>query len=178
MTNSRMIYGAASLLFAAVAAGWDIKIRRIPNLLTAAALVTGLMLHLLCDGWKGMLASLIAAVIAGAIFLLFFIAGGMGGGDVKLIAAIACITGLQWTGYLLIFTSLVGGAMALVLAVARGSLFRTLANMFSLLRHHLALGLTPHPELNVENRATLRLPYAMAIAAGSFLTFYLQKVQG
>jgi prepilin peptidase CpaA len=50
--------------------------------------------------------------------------------------------------------------------------------MFALLRHHLALGLTPHPELNVENGAALRLPYAMAIAAGSFLTFYLQKVQG
>jgi prepilin peptidase CpaA len=156
----------------------DVTERRIPNYLTASGVAAGLLLHLSIDGWKGFLNGGAAALIAGLIFFIFFVAGGMGGGDVKLAAAVACLTGLQHLAYLLILTSLAGGAMAVWMAIGRGSLKSTAANVFHLFNHHVRKGLTPHPVLNVDNYATLRLPYGVAIAAGSFLTLYLARVQG
>jgi prepilin peptidase CpaA len=71
-------------------------------------------------------------------------------------------------------TALAGGVMAVGLAVARGRLQETLANVGAIASHHTHEGLQPHPDLNLKNAATLRLPYALAIAGGSMLTLYFQ----
>jgi prepilin peptidase CpaA len=64
--------------------------------------------------------------------------------------------------------------MAVLLALARGRLQQTIMNVGALASHHTHQGLQPHPELNLTNAHTLRLPYALAIAGGSLLTFYFQ----
>jgi prepilin peptidase CpaA len=64
--------------------------------------------------------------------------------------------------------------MAVVLALARGRLKQTLMNVGEIAAHHKQSGLQPHPDLNVKNVQTLRLPYALAIAGGSVLTLYFQ----
>ena len=78
---------------------------------------------------------------------------------------------------LLAFTAIAGGVMAAGLALARGQVKQTLFNVAELVTHHRSAGLTPHPEINVLNASTLRLPYALAITAGCALTLYLQGVQ-
>ncbi|WP_263356068.1 A24 family peptidase [Acidicapsa ligni] len=175
--GNQFVYCAAGFICAVIAAIYDLAVRRIPNYLTGAGLVVGLIIHFSLDGWRGALTSGSAALIAGVIFFIFFMAGGMGGGDVKLMAAVACLSGLQNLAYLLILTSLAGGVMAVLMALMHGSLKHTIGNVFSLANHHLHKGLAPHPNLNVDNNSTLRLPYGVAIAVGSFLTFYLQRVQ-
>ena len=129
-------------------------------------------------GWHGLFSALAAGLICGAIFFLFYMAGGMGAGDVKLIAAAGCFAGLPDTASLLCYTAIVGGVMALGLAMMRGRLGETLKNVVSIGRHHLQQGLAPHPELNVRNQAQLRLPYGVAIAAGCLLTIWLHRTQG
>lgn len=178
MQDHQVVFSTVAAAFAGIAALWDVQTRRIPNLLCAFALGTGLLLHFGIDGWHGMLTSLAAGLIAGSIFLVFFLAGGMGGGDVKLIAGIAALCGLPQLSYLLVFTALAGGAMALALIIRQGAVRSTLQNVGTLLGHHLHSGLTPHEELNVHNQATLRLPYGLAIAAGAGLTLYLQGNRG
>ena len=89
----------------------------------------------------------------------------MGAGDVKLIVAAGCLVGLSHSAYLLILTSLAGGVMGIGLALMRGQLKSTLFNVTTLATHHKHQGLTPHPDLNVRNAATLRLPYGLAIAS-------------
>ena len=39
--------------------------------------------------------SLAAGLIGGVLFLIFYLAGGMGAGDVKLITAVGCMAGSQ-----------------------------------------------------------------------------------
>jgi prepilin peptidase CpaA len=175
--EKELVYPAAASVFALVGAGYDLKSRRIPNFVTGPALLAGLLLHLTFDGWHGLLLSLAAGLICGAIFLIFYLAGGMGAGDVKLITAVGCLAGLSNSAYLLILTSLAGGAMGIGLALMRGQLRSTLMNVGALATHHRHQGLTPHPDLNVRNAATLRLPYGLAIAAGSCITLYLQGIQ-
>ena len=148
----------------------DVQTRRIPNWLTGPAMLAGLGLHLLAGGWREGGSSLLSLLLCGALFLLFHLAGGMGAGDVKLIAAEACLLNLQNAGSLLLYTVLCGGVMGLVLALWRGQMHRTVANMLALTFHHSRNGLQPHPELHVLNTKTLRLPYAVAIALGCVLT--------
>jgi len=167
------VYPAAATVVALLGAAFDIKSRRIPNFITGPAILLGLLLHLSLDGWHGLLTSLAAGLICGAIFLIFYLAGGMGAGDVKLIAAVGCIAGLADAGYLLVLTSLAGGMMGVVFAMMRGRLKETLLNVGAIASHHKEEGLKPHPDLNVLNASTLRLPYGVAIAAGSTITFYL-----
>ena len=161
---------AGSLLCAGIASFHDVRERRIPNLLTGPAIVAGLLLHLATGGWAQMGASALAGLIAGSIFLIFFLAGGMGAGDVKLMAAVGCIAGLSPLRLVMVSTVIFGGVFALVLAVYRGRLRQTLGNVIALMAHHRRQGLTPHPELNLANSATLRLPFALPIAAGCLLT--------
>jgi prepilin peptidase CpaA len=175
--SKELIYPAAATFCALAGAAFDLKSRRIPNFITGPALLTGLILHGMIDGWRGLLVSLAAGLVCGVIFLVFYLAGGMGAGDVKLITAVGCLAGFSNIAYLLILTSLAGGAMAIGLAFLRGQLKQTIFNVAALASHHQQQGLTPHPELNVLNASTLRLPYGIAIAAGSSITLLLSGLQ-
>ena len=172
--NPEFVYPVAASVCAAIGAAFDVKSRKIPNLLTGPSLLFGLGLHLALGGWHSLLSSLAAALICGAVFLVFYLAGGMGAGDVKLITAVGCIAGLSNSAYLLVLTALAGGVMAIGLALMRGRLKQTLFNVGAIANHHKESGLTPHPELHVRNANTLRLPYGLAIAAGCAITLYLQ----
>jgi prepilin peptidase CpaA len=175
--NIEVAYAACSLLCATVGAVYDVTIGRIPNAFTLPAIVFGLLLHFTLGGWRQLGTAAAAGLVCGLIFLLFHLAGGMGGGDVKLITAAGSIAGLSLMGPLLILTSLAGGVMAVSLALYRRRLKETLMNMCALAMHHGTEGLVPHPEFNIGNAQTLRLPYALAIAAGSALSLGLLLVQ-
>ena len=169
-----LTYPAAATACALVGSFFDVKSRRIPNFITFPSFLLGLCLHLALGGWRQLLSALAAGVICGLVFLVFYIAGGMGAGDVKLIMAVGCIAGLSHIAYLLVLTALCGGVMAVGLALARGKLQETFLNVGEIAAHHSHAGLQPHPDLNLSNVQTLRLPYALAIAGGSLLTLYFQ----
>ncbi len=172
--QSESTYPAIATACAIVGSVTDIKSRRVPNWITVPAFVLGLGLHLVFGGWRQMLASLAAGLICGLVFLVFYLAGGMGAGDVKLITAVGCIAGLPHIAYILVLTAISGGVMALGLALVRGRLQQTSVNVLELFTHHTRKGLRPHPDLNIANAHTLRLPYALAIAGGCMLTLYFQ----
>jgi prepilin peptidase CpaA len=174
IVQSDLTYPATATACALAGSIFDVKSRRIPNFITFPAFLIGLILHLALGGWRDLLGALAAAVICGLVFLVFYLAGGMGAGDVKLMMAVGCIAGLSHVAYLLALTAISGGVMAVLLALARGRLQQTIMNVGALASHHTHQGLQPHPELNLTNAHTLRLPYALAIAGGSLLTFYFQ----
>ncbi len=175
--DQELVYPAAASLCALIGSVFDVKSRRVPNLLTGPAIIFGLLLHLSLSGWRDMGVAAAAGFICGLVFLVFYLAGGMGAGDVKLITAVGCLCGFHNIVYLLALTGIAGGLMAVCLALSRGRLKETIFNVGALVAHHRSEGLTPHPEINVLNASTLRLPYALAITAGCFMTFYFQGVQ-
>ncbi len=175
--DQELVYPAAASLCAVVGSIFDVRSRRVPNFLTGPAILLGLLLHFLIGGWSDLGSSLAAGLICGLVFLVFYLAGGMGAGDVKLITAVGCLSGMHDVAFLLALTGVAGGVMALGLALVRGRLKETFGNVIALVTHHRTEGLTPHPEINVLNASTLRLPYALAITAGCALTFYVQGVQ-
>ena len=118
-----LTYPATASVCALAGSVFDVKSRRIPNFITMPAFLFGLALHLALGGWKQLLNAFAAGLICGLIFLVFYIAGGMGAGDVKLIMAVGCIAGLSHVAYLLVLTAICGGAMAVIYALMRGESF-------------------------------------------------------
>ncbi len=103
----------ALVILAVLAAGWDVKTRTIPNWLTVAAALTGLVLSPV-EALKGV-------GIGFLIQLPFFYWGKIGGGDVKLMAAAGAIAGWKNLIFLFLTGSIVQGFIAVaVLAVRKG----------------------------------------------------------
>ena len=107
------------LLFVLPATVIDLKTREVPDLLSLtllgwAIVVTGLHLHDV--GWASLLGGFLIGIgFSGA----FYVMGGIGGGDVKFIAALGAALGHAAIIPALFWIALSGGALAL-LALYRG----------------------------------------------------------
>ena len=115
--------------------------------------------------------SLAGMVLGGLLFGILAIMGGMGGGDVKLCAAIGAWIWWHQMMVALVLTGITGGIMALGWAAVGGflgDLFRGTAN---LVFDSGKRGLKADPELNLDNPLTRKMPYAPAIAIGTLLSF-------
>jgi len=174
--TTEWLYPAVALACAIAGSVFDVRSRRIPNFITLPGILLGLLLHLVLGGWKQLGLAALAGLVCGIVFV-FWLAGGMGAGDVKLMTAVASIAGMPLVPWLLVLTSLAGGVMAVGLALWRGRLRETVRNVGAIALHHRFEGLTPHPQLNITNARTLRLPYALAVAAGTATTLFLTAFQ-
>jgi len=96
----------------------DLLRRRIANWIPVAALAGGFGWQIGRAGWAGLLNAAGGTVAGFAVFLIFYLLGGMGGGDVKLMAGFGALLG--WPGVLwaALWTAFMGGILAVgVLAV-------------------------------------------------------------
>ena len=157
----------SALIFAAVGASTDLKSGRIPNWLTYSGLIGGLAARSWLEGWMGMRLGLVGALLGGGMFFMFFLARGMGAGDVKLMAAVGCLAGEKQTATVIIATAIAGGLMAIGYMVFYKRVGRTLRNVGKLVRFRVTSGSRTHPEISLQSSGSIRLPYAVAIAAGA-----------
>jgi prepilin peptidase CpaA len=119
--------------FGALAAGallatiFDIRSRRIPNALTAS--MTGVGLGLALSGLSGVSpAASLAGLIVGLMLMMpGHMMGATGAGDVKLMAAVGAILGIQLVVTAFLFTAIAGGVLAVAVALRRRRLAATLA---------------------------------------------------
>lgn len=95
----------------------DIRARDIPNRLTAALALLAPLYWIAAglDPWPDMGIRLGQGVAVFVVFAGFFALGAMGGGDVKLIAALACW--FHWVAVIqmIFITSIAGGVLTLVM---------------------------------------------------------------
>ena len=70
-----------------------------------------------------------------ALFLPFFLLGGMGAGDVKLLAALGAWLGPRDALWLAVYASMAGGVLAVVLGLMHGYLRTALRNMLNLVQY-------------------------------------------
>jgi prepilin peptidase CpaA len=169
--NSDLILLSTALSLAAVAAAIDVEQHRIPNWLTYPGIVCGVLLRGLLMGWEGAGSALAGCVLAGGVFLLFYVVRAMGAGDVKLAAAIGSLLGPPDAVVMLLATAICGGVLAIGYAVYRQRVHATFANVGAALQFHAGAGLRAHPKLNLDNPVALRMPYGLAIAAGTLYVF-------
>lgn len=159
-----MIAAVACLAIVALALVTDLRERRIPNALTASAAGLGIAFHLAVG--EGLGFALLGAALGGLCLLGPFALGGMGGGDVKLLASLGAWLGPTAVLATFAYTAICGAVFVLVVAAwRRWSLDWRVP--LSDLNFVAATGERP----TTGSRHTL--PYSVAIAAGSvaFVTF-------
>lgn len=134
-----------------VAAYRDVTKFTIPNILCAVIAALGILRIVSAGDMNALLYTIAVGTIAFIIGLLLFSRGHVGGGDVKLVTATILLIGYQDTFRFLIWTSVAGAFLSLVVLIR----FRILSNQ---------------PEL-------MLVPYGAAIAAAAIAMLLIQSSQ-
>jgi prepilin peptidase CpaA len=165
---------ALALTIAALAAAIDIRSRRIPNLLTFGGAAAALAYFALVEGTSG-LAHGAAGWTAGVVlFLPIFLLGGMGAGDVKLLAAIGAWLGPEQTLYCALYSVLAGGLLGVAVAARQRYLGGALRNLWHLIAYWRGAGVRPMPGLTLDEAPGPRLAYGAAVLTGTVAVLFIR----
>jgi prepilin peptidase CpaA len=143
----------------------DVRQRRVPNALTMGVASAGLMLAMTGFGTVTIGGALGGLALGLALLLPAHMFGATGAGDVKLLAAFGALLGPADVFDAFLRAAILGGAMALTVALWRGRLRETLYGTAMLVttRSRTVAAIIEHPAANN------RFPYAPAIACGAAL---------
>jgi prepilin peptidase CpaA len=157
-----------------VACAFDIRTRRIPNVLTFSAALAGLLFHVVQAGAAGAQLAAGGWVVGLLLLLPYFALGGMGGGDVKLVAALGAWLGPSHAFWVAVYAGLVGGVFAVCLAITQGYLKTALSNVAAMLGYWATVGLRAVPGFTLESSKSPRLAYAIPILAATVMSLWLR----
>lgn len=146
-----MAFALVALLCLIAASIADMRTFEIPNILSIILLASAIGYGLVTPGFDWLMHAASVLVMFG-LGLLLFSRGWMGGGDIKLLVALAGWTGLAGLPMQLAFVGIAGGGLAFVLIIARRGL--------------ALAGRTPESVPKMF-RGDAPLPYAIAILAGA-----------
>ena len=167
--NVTQTLAIALIIISVIAAWWDVRHQRIPNWLTISALVLAFALRS-AAGLGSVTAGILGAGLAFGLALPFFSVGGLGGGDVKLLAAVGAFLGPAQLALALVVMAVVGGLMAVVAIARRRAYRRTLLNLRTILSTGLGGKRRGKGSLvlpTIRSPDALTIPYGVAIAVGA-----------
>ncbi len=160
-----VILTASSFLFLICAT--DTLCSKIPNAFNALLAVLGLLYHFHSGGFPGAGWALLGLLTGLGLFLVPFLMGGMGAGDVKALAALGALLGPKIIFQVFLYTAIIGGGMGLLHYLFARRLWEKCLNLFNAFRAGtLSLYLRDFP--SGAQTEKLRFPYAAAIALGFF----------
>jgi prepilin peptidase CpaA len=145
------------LPFLAAAVTTDMLSRSIPNVLVILMLFCGIALQALSLTLSNVLWSLAGVLVGFLVLIPFYAFGGMGAGDVKLLAALGSFLGPWGTFVAGIGTLLVGGVLGL------GVIYW---------RTFHARSTNPAIESLPSRADPVDLPYSLAITAGAMIAVF------
>jgi prepilin peptidase CpaA len=172
MSASHQVVWIVSLVLAEAAVIDGLKLR-VPNWLTFHLILGGLLFSAWSHGLEGFVWSLEGAALGLVLLLPLYAIGGMGAGDVKLLAGVGAWVGPVATLWAFITSAVVGGAMAVGMVAWSGDY----------VRHWVQFQAIGHEILSVRNPAKLAasaaarkptmmlLPYGIPLAVGSIAYF-------
>jgi len=108
------------------------------------------------------------------VLMIFYLMGGMGAGDVKLLGVVGAFLGPKAVFYAFLGTSVIGGLCAIFILAKSGDLKITLKRYGTMLKSFLLtrqfLYLAPSEKVKA-----LKMPYGVAIAMGTMVTILLKN---
>lgn len=172
--NSYSALEWTALALAAGACVTDVSRRRVPNILTFGGAMAGVALNAALYGPWGILRSLIGLSVGLIVFLPIFAVRGLGGGDVKLLAAFGAIIGARLVIWTALYGAIAGGVLGVAFALAGGVLIKSLNNILFILTQWRLAGVAPVDGFTLDNSTSVRLPYALPLSCGLLVALWLQ----
>ncbi len=158
------------LLILSTAIVSDLRSRRIPNWLTGPGILLGLGIHTFMDHWEGLKFSLEGIALGLGLFLILYMVGWIGAGDVKLYAVVGSFLGPFQTLSAAIIVALMGGLLA-IFAIGFHSGWRKMGVWLRSCIQTLFLVRSAGAMAPVPDKA-LKLPYAVAIGLGTVGSYW------
>jgi prepilin peptidase CpaA len=159
------------LLASLLAAGWDVRTRRIPNWLTGLLLLSGVVQAMLAARWAGLGDALAGCLLLGVPYVVLFIFAGGGAGDAKMMGALGAWLGFSNGVMALLAVSICGAVLGIAYAMIKGKAAPALRNVGVIA---MASGLLIVGQIRVahvqaaipKEEKMLPMPYGLAILAG------------
>lgn len=168
MSLPEALLNGLSLALLATASVTDLLDSRVPNRLTLPVVPAALILN----GWAGgpirLGGSVLGLLVGLALLLPIYALGGIGGGDVKLMAALGCLRGVPFILWTSLGSILAGGILSLALLAYHGRLGRSLGNLGRTMGSAILPQLRTEP---LDPRESRGLPFAYAIALAGLWTW-------
>jgi len=163
-----------------VAAVIDGVMLKVPNWLTLPMIASGWVYSLASGGMAGLGWSLAGTFVGLALLFFLYSVGGMGAGDVKLLAGIGAWMHVEHTLYIFAATTIVGAVMAVAMVIWTGGWRKHAAQMRMLCLEMLRVR---DPEALYERAAErksrmLLLPYGIPMTVAALGYFALQGLYG
>ena len=147
---------------------YDVRFRRIPNIVVASALVAGLAINTSFAGLPGTVSSLKGLGLAFLPMFLMHIFGALGAGDVKLFGAIGAVLGVGLVPMTFVMVVMLGAALAVYSMLRAGTVFSTLHGVV-----RIFVGVLPGwemPRFAMPPDRSHTIPYGVAIMLGSVIS--------
>lgn len=156
-----------------VAAVIDGAILKVPNWLTFPFILCGWAYWAVQDGFSGLGWSLLGTFVGMMLLLVLRNVGGMGAGDVKLLAGIGAWLGTVVTLYAFAATAIVGGVMAVVMILKSGQWIKHWAMAHQILHEWKTIRSPEKLAVIARERKPnmYLLPYGIPMAIGSIAYF-------
>ena len=161
------------LIVAAVIDGIKLKV---PNWLTFPFIVSGWIYSGIAFGWEGVGISLVGTLVGLGLLLPAYAIGGMGAGDVKLLAGVGAWMHAADTSWAFAFSAVVGALMAVGMVLYRKAFHKHAIQFWMILQEILTVK-DPNQlsRIAAERKSSmLLLPYGIPIAIGSIMYFLWQ----
>ena len=169
---------ALLVVLVAVAAGFDLKSRRIPNWLVLMGLIASFIFQILFNSsgsFSGFKAWGLGLLVGFGLFLPLYLLRAMGAGDVKLMAMVGAFLGPVSALGAVLMTLVVGGVLAIAVALWSGVLRHALGNIRFVLTQTMLKTLPGGVQLEAPAYSAGSLPYAVAIAAGTLIHLIMER---
>lgn len=144
----------------------DLRNRKIYNLVVFPGIVVAFVFQIWLAGMSGALEALAGFAVGLGLLLIPYLLGGMGAGDVKLLAMVGAFKGVLFVLVAATYMAVIGAVLAvIVLACGKGSF-----NRIKLLAY-LLYGIKNGIIMPIDYRGTFPSeahPYGVAIAGGAF----------
>lgn len=173
---------AVTVASALVVGTIDVWTFRVPNLLTFPLLICGIAFHVITSGASGLQLSLFGAFFGFAVLLFPYLIGGVGGGDVKFMAAVGAWLGMPATLFVFVVAGLATGLYSVMLLAWQGRGRRVLMEIYVLLFQVRAIGRHLGAEERVEtvaksdDRRRRLVPFAAMVAFAMIALLIWQRV--
>lgn len=170
MTPLNYIIIAATCVVLLISVVTDIRYNRIFNAVTVPFAALGLVLNIADKGWAGILFSLEGIGLGLATFFVSALIGRiLGAGDCKLFAAIGALQGPHVLLWAILYSLIAGGVLAIIVALWRGVLRQSINAVWRSVYFRLFLKM-PMDVTGASEKT--RLPYALAICAGTLVVLW------
>jgi prepilin peptidase CpaA len=146
---------------------FDVRYRRIPNVIVISTLVVGVIINSAIGSWSGMLGSAEGFALAFVPMFLLHVFGAMGAGDVKLSGAVGAVLGVSIVPLALIIIVMTGAVLAVYSMIRSGRVFSTLHGVLRIFVGIMPGWEMPRFAMPPDRRHTI--PYGVAIMLGSLI---------